>query len=411
MKSLLLLAALTLGAFLLGALSVVLWTNRTGSAASAPPPDTENPDKEAKPSPTPPTPEGKVVKREEIKSPAPPPKKVGDPERIRQNLKPGKTYVTHCSGTLNVRGEDTSWGLGRVVTINYAFEAQIDREIESNDGKLIVELRRFRDVRSVKVSSRLEDVRLELGERPGWLLTLLGKAHPKVAILATVVQALDGVSTKPLLEGLRWAGVAPERMAGLDTSDVKMAAQINELSGKAVRLSFLDGAGVVKVEAVRGNMTRTERNFHFATSVLSDSLIFPDTQVRTGVQWTVDGSNFANLLDPAMLAKTSGEVVLERAADRLIAGKECRHLRVVEGRITLESNEEDSKNEQMGHFDPHGSFFFSPEDQIVIEARLKGRAKLERFSKDHLLFETRMRREPQLDIRYTCKVTDTRKEK
>src|SRR5438445_7555442 len=87
--------------------------------------------------------------------PDPPARKVGDPDRVRQVLRAGKTYKTHTKGTLRVRGEDKDWGLSTVVTINYAFEAIVDREIESNDGVTIVEIRHFRDVRSLKIDTRL----------------------------------------------------------------------------------------------------------------------------------------------------------------------------------------------------------------------------------------------------------------
>src|SRR4051794_16399948 len=81
--------------------------------------------------------------------PEPAPCKVGDPDRVRQVLRPGKTYKTHTMGALHMRGEDKDWGLSTVVTINYAFEALVDRQIESNDGVTIVELRHFRDLRSL----------------------------------------------------------------------------------------------------------------------------------------------------------------------------------------------------------------------------------------------------------------------
>jgi hypothetical protein len=307
------------------------------------------------------------------------PKPVTNPDRVRQNLQAGKTYVTYSKGTLHVRATDKDWGVEGVVTINYAFEAQINRKIESNDGSTIVELRHFRDIRSVKTACQLEDVRIDLGP-VGELLI------PKV----------QGTSLKPVIAGLRWVGVSPENLVGLQDG-MKAFQSVDRLSGKKVRLTFVDGKGVIKVEPIKGEMTAAERDFHFASSLLSDSLIIPDIDIKIGNRWSVDGSNFANLVDPSLLARTSGEITLERAPDHIIQNKTCRHLTVVSGRILFEDS--DAKTGQIGYFEPHGSsLFFSPSDQVIIQARLQGRAKLEKFSKDHLLFETRMRRLPELDI-------------
>jgi hypothetical protein len=182
---------------------------------------------------------------------------------------------------------------------------------------------------------------------------------------------------------------------------------VDHLSGKKVRLTFVDGKGVTKVETIKGEMTAAERDFHFASSLLSDSLIIPDIDIKIGNRWYVEGSNFANLVDPSLLARTSGEVTLERGPDHIIQNKTCRHLTVASGRILFEDS--DAKTGQIGYFEPHGSLFFSPSDQIIIQARLQGRAKLEKFSTNHLLFETRMRRLPEMDVLYTCRVTDTRR--
>jgi len=334
-------------------------------------------------------PQGKVVERHENANPPPPPKPVANPDRVRQNLQPGKTYVTHTKGTLHVRATDKNWGIEEVVTINYAFEAQIDRAIESNDGTTIVELRHFRDLRSVKVVCKLEDVRIDLGPLGSFLI-------PQV----------QGTSLKPLIAGLRWVGVSPENLAGLEEAS-KVFQSVDRLSGKKVRLTFVDGKGVIRVEAVKGEMTAGERDFHLASSLLSDSLIIPDVDIKIGNRWSVDGANFANLVDPSIQARVSGEVTLERAPDHIVQNKTCRHLTVAGGRMLFDDS--DSKVGQTGYFEPQGSLFFSPSDQVIIEARLKGRAKLEKFSRDHLLFETRMRRLPELDVQYKCRVTETLK--
>jgi hypothetical protein len=81
---------------------------------------------------------------------------------------------------------------------------------------------------------------------------------------------------------------------------------------------------------------------------------------------------------------------------------------VEEGRIEI--NASDAREGRLGYFEPRGSLYFSPEDQVIIKAQVRGTAKMERFSKNHLLFESRMRQLPELEVLYTCRVADTRAE-
>jgi hypothetical protein len=351
-----------------------------------PPPEPPGPP----PPPIPPvTLPGTVVERKEVANPPPPPKPVANPDRVRQNLQPGKTYVTHSKGTLNVRATDKDWGFEGVVTINYAFEAHIDRQIESNDGSTIVELRHFRNLRSVKIACKLEDIRIDLGP-----------------VGSLLIPEIQGTSLKPVIAGLRWVGVQPEKLVGLEDGS-KVFHKVDQLSGKKVRLTFVDGKGVTRLEPIEGKLTAAERDFHFASSLLSDSLIIPDVDIKINSLWSVDGENFANLVDPSLLAHTSGSITLKRDPDHIIQNKTCRHLTVVSGQILFEDS--DPKMGQIGYFEPKGSLYFSPADQVIIQANMKGKAKLEKFSKDHLLFETRMRRLPEMELLYKCQVTDTPK--
>lgn len=339
---------------------------------------------QAKPVATP----GQTVERASIPNPPPPPKPVANPDRFRQNLQPGKTYVTHTRGTMFVRATDKDWGIEEVVTINFLFEAQIDREIESNDGKTIVEVRHFRDIHSAKFECRLEDIRIDLG--------------PVGAVLLPNLQG----SLHGLISGLRWIGISPEKIVGLADS-MKVFTSVDRLSGKSVRLTYEDGKGVLKVEPVKGDMTSEERDFHMASVLVSDSLIIPDIDIKIGNRWAVDGSNFSNLIDPGLLARTTGEIMLERTGDQIVQNKNCRHLKAVSGRLQFEDS--DQRVGVIGNFEPQGDLFFSPDDQVIIAAKLQGRAKLEKFSKDHLLFEARMRRMPELTVDYTCRIVDSLK--
>ena len=62
---------------------------------------------------------------------------------------------------------------------------------------------------------------------------------------------------------------------------------------------------------------------------------------------------------------------MERAPDHIVHNRTCRHLSVVSGRIWFDDST--SREGRVGHFDPQGSLYFSPEDQVIIQGKLKGR--------------------------------------
>jgi len=82
--------------------------------------------------------DGQTVRRSELSNPPHTPKPVGDPERIKETLRPGKTYHVVLKAGLVSRVEDKAWGLKEVVSLAYATEMAFDRTIEVNDGKAIV---------------------------------------------------------------------------------------------------------------------------------------------------------------------------------------------------------------------------------------------------------------------------------
>jgi hypothetical protein len=333
----------------------------------------------------------------------PPPPKVNEPARVRESLKPGKTYVSNAKGTVAFRGTDKAWGIQYVITINYGFESQIERAIESNDGRTIVEVRHFRDIRSVKLEGALEDLRIDLGNEFDGFLLGLQVFNPKAA---GVMQLLQGVDRKQVFNALRWIGVSPEKLVGLDEK-LKAFAQVDRLTGKSVRLTYVDGAGVVNIENVTGTLTSKEEAFVRTSVLVADSLIFPNEKVKPGERWTVSGRTLGDMIDPGLRAKTGGEFIVQRAPDETVKGRNCAQLKIVAGRIQFDDSNPGEGH--VGHFDPEGKLDFSLEDKIVIYGKARGSAVFEQFSKNHLLFETRSSQNPVLDLVYTCVVIDTPK--
>src|SRR5262249_8302750 len=143
--------------------------------------------------------------------------------------------------------------------------------------------------------------------------------------------------------------------------------------------------GVIQVTPVVGEMSDDERAFHFSSSLLSDTMIFPDTELKVGDTWSVDGINFMGLIDPSLLAYTDGQVTLQREKDELLAGRSGRFIRLKAVGGELVFRKSDSRAEQEGYFKPSGEIYFSAADQVVVKGRLKGAGKMFARSKDHLL--------------------------
>jgi hypothetical protein len=146
----------------------------------------------------------------------------------------------------------------------------------------------------LKVDTRLEDLRIDLGETGEYLLDALRPPG------ADLVKALDGACLKKVLSALRWAGVSPEKLAGLDETSAKMFARVDKLQGKRIRITYRDGVDVLRLEPIHGEMTAEERDFHFAGVLLSDALIIPNVDIPRDIRWTVDAGWLSRCQGPSI---------------------------------------------------------------------------------------------------------------
>lgn len=338
--------------------------------------------------------EGKSASRQDRKSPPPAAPRVDDQERVRQSLQQGKAYHAELKGVIRTLGEDTAWAVRRDLQVLYVFECVVVRTIESNDGTEIVERRLFQRVRSLKALCSVDDVRLVIG--PAGEMFLPNE----------IFKASQKVTAKPLLAWLKRVGVNTDK---LGEEVLQAYSKVDALEGKEVRLRYTNGQGVARVEAIKGKITAEELDYHLASVSVSDALIFPNPRSKPGDRWSAPGVGFSNMIDPTLKACVAGEVELERIADEAPPGEDgnptgevCACVKIRDGRLRLDGS--NANQGEVGHFDPRGKFWFSPTQQIVSRAVLEGAGRFQRFSKDHLLFQTRMSREPTIQINYTCRM-------
>ncbi|HEV3167987.1 MAG TPA: hypothetical protein VGZ22_28555 [Isosphaeraceae bacterium] len=338
----------------------------------------------------PPVRAGQTITRGELNTPPQSPRPVGDSGRIREMLLVGKTYRVVLKAGFDARVEDKAWGLKQVVNLAYATEMAIDRTIESNDGKQIVELRHFVTSRNVKLLYDVESVTVDLG-------------LPGVLVLGALESILPGttevvLSVKPIAESLLGYGAH----AVGQSKATKAVAHVDTLSGKKVRITYVDGVGVESTQPEGCELTTEERDFVFATATLSDCYLLPDIKCRPGTSWTVDGAQLVGFLDPSLRGAPSGEITIARDDDVQENGKQYATLQIKGGFV--EVNASDDTTHRIGTFEPRGSLRYSISDGFVDRAKLTGRLVFEEVSRNHILFETSFRSRPTIKIEYTCAI-------
>ncbi len=363
-------------------ISVLVTQRGDGAPGSA---STERPEAGA----TPAVADGQQVRRSELPAPPKPPEPIADPDRIKETLRAGATYHVVIKAGLDARATDRAWWRKEVIHVAYLAEMAIDRTIEANDGKRVVELRRFVAARNVKLLCTVEDAAIDLGAPGALLLGALAYLRPDAG--AAVVAA------KPIADAILRIGA---QEAAKDQA-TRAVAHVDSLAGKAVRITYVDGVGVEAIEPVGCTLTAEERDFVFGTAALSDCYLW-DLKKAVGQRWAVDGSQLAGLLDPSLRGTAEGEVGLIRDADGGEGGKAYAALRIEGGTLTIDAS--DASRRRIGSFTPRGTLRFSLADKVVEAATLGGRFDLEEVSTDHILFETSFRARPTLTVEYACSI-------
>ncbi len=168
---------------------------------------------------TPTVADGQQVRRSELPAPPKSPVPIADPDRIRETLRAGETYQVVIKAGLDARATDRAWWRKEVIHVAYLAEMAIDRTIEANDGKRVVELRRFVAARNVKLLCAVEDAAIDLGAPGALLLGALAYLRPDAG--AAVVAA------KPIADAILRIGA---QEAAKDQA-TRAVAHVDSLAG------------------------------------------------------------------------------------------------------------------------------------------------------------------------------------
>ena len=325
----------------------------------------------------------------------PPPPMVGKPDRIRDVLQEGKTYEVITTADLTGPVRDKEWGFETTVNLAYRAELRMWRTIEKNDGHQIVERREIKECRMVKGTSTAE-VKFIYTE-PGVLLfggiDYLLTGGQATAVAVSVIEPV--------------CAVAGATMQGyLNDNNTKIAAKLDSLSGKTVRITFEDGRGVTTLEPAGCSLTEEERDFLFGSAVLTDAFILPDESSHPGQVWQVDGSAFVDFLPPSWRGVPEGAISIRRERDFEERGNKYALLKCYAG--TIQINATDNSRARLATLTPRGELKYNITDGHIESGELNAEGTMEEASRDHLLFETRFETNPTVRLTYSCAIIEPR---
>ena len=342
------------------------------------------------------------------------PPAVNNPERLRENLKQGKTYVLRCSLKFDMEGTHNDyWIVNTRVKISYAARATIHRKIIENDGHKVVEDREFKEVKALALETKLDSVTVSLGFVGDAAEILAARVIPdKVPFVAGGRRILESVNLARLADLFGWNDSVKNHL--LQQNAIKMLTYAGHLAGKIVRLEYTDSDRNVKVTPLQGNelgqgLSEEEKRFLAASVLPLDSLLFPNVNVKVGDRWPVDGPVLTGLFDPTLLATTKGTITLERGEDEGNGADRRALIRVIGGQ--LEFNESTPQADSIGSFQTQrgngGELKFSLKDKIFVLGRLVGQGHLNIRHKGHILFGARTTGYPRLEIEFAGRLLET----
>lgn len=313
---------------------------------------------------------------------------VNDPERVMRMLPAGSTYSILVKGGCQGAIEGPS-PAGKPRSLAYVYQLESTRTVESNDGRRIVEVRRFGSRKMVKLVSDAEGVALDLGPE-------------EMPILGSIPEVAAGEGSVELPpETVAEAILAPGGAAAVSRAMSRAFVRADSLSGKQVRITYVDGSGVESVVPIGCSLTGPELKMLIRTPVLADAFLLPGEDAEWGRPWKARAGELLAVADPAVPAVFRGS--LELMSEPLQADQ-------VEGGRQVASRVEDS---ELNYFStvaaygrvafhlPVGEFRSSPDGNRVESAQLKGLYRVTGVAQDYFLFDEVFVNSPRLSVTYS----------
>ena len=245
---------------------------------------------------------GNLVKRSDLPATPRPLRLLDHPMRVRQLLRPGSTFLVRSKGGFVARTRSSAIGPeDQVRNLACAFESVLTRTITDNDGRRIVEDYHFTSVRTAWLASdRL--LELELGS-------------PDKPLLENIKEADGFAGTKPVAlapvaDAILKSGMHDAAHNAIDEAVIA----VDSLSGKTVRITFVDGVGVESIKPLGCDLTDWELKYLLSLPVVSDAYIVPPKkESEPPGDHFAPGAVLASLLGPAMHGSRLSDTVIRPA--------------------------------------------------------------------------------------------------
>ncbi|HUT93716.1 MAG TPA: hypothetical protein VMY37_29905 [Thermoguttaceae bacterium] len=278
---------------------------------------------------------------------------LADPGRVKRWLRVGETYVVRIKGGfagpatyIEYRGNE------RAVRLAHAFETIQHRTIESNDGHRIVELDHFERVWAVTLLYDAKEPALDLGPPGEPLLDAFRGCEPHVGMRRVAPKAV----AEAILRN-------PDRAVAANATTVALWHS-DSLSGKTVRITYVDGVGVESIEPVGCSVAVVDRDYLFRAPFLWQGDMLAGNRNPNGT-WTVDAAQLRGLTPPSMREIPRGKIVIEPTGDYRQGGTQ---------RATLRIRRPPSGRPAEYPFPPVGTFQYDLGESRITAATLHWRA-------------------------------------
>jgi hypothetical protein len=188
---------------------------------------------------------------------------LNDPLLVKACLPAGAIHDVLVTGQLFGRLEDRAYGSERRAFLAYAFQMAYQSTIEANDGRTVVELRRYGQIQMAKLISPVQGMvmrRTTLGERP--LHGISFRSQDRGICAASVQEVAQSLLSKGSQEAIA-------------CTHTRAYAEQDPLSNAVVRLTYQDGRGVTALEIVEGTFTRDQVDVLARQQLLSRCYLLP----------------------------------------------------------------------------------------------------------------------------------------
>jgi hypothetical protein len=288
-------------------------------------------------------------------------------------------------------------------------------EVESNDGRTIVELRRF----EYSEVLTLDAVRagLELTEGQAWAISVviggLGEllsggttSGSQIVGMKEAIKTVNGQmyeippeSLKLMAKLANWSGLSSlDLEKGLQA--VLPRPEFGILDGKTVRLTFEDGKGITRIEPVGCAISPQEKLAITRTNNLADHYIFPDRSRAVGQAWEVPADNLGSLVDPRLRGTIVSRPVRLKRTDDTVDGEGGRVFNVsIDGAQEITMSKSGEGKEVTGEMNvTEARFELQDSAGVVTAASASGFVEYRERTTDHLLFGAEIRGRPSFKV-------------